>query len=697
MSDDWIEDGIRDNAGHLALAGALMAHSQRRQQLQSLEASRKHQAQIAKTEAERLEVEKKRLELEQLKQQADKEEKEAVRQLRVLMAEVGGDFEFLSSRGDFKGSPQGNRRDYAMAVLLSKLALVRSRSDSLSDLNDLKELISLENSAQELAAKHFVGRDSFEIARSKWREIEAWIQSVENLKQAVQQECSIVPQESALQMPSQNELEQIRRRLEDDLTSTIRRVQAQVDCLPVDAAENGVVLSELSELATMDDLRDGKKDSRCALFAKSWEEVAVTKRSLQPGMTGVNVLQPRLVQQMNSAISALRKWQDQLTDHEQLLQRLAGDLEAGRLSGAAVSGKKLGKVKFAALNYKPLTDLQSLEYTLKKLEGAKRWQAAQLIKELRATYPKAEVQSELIQHVNKHQARYGIEQRQAVTLALVLLGLISFGYKVIVDGQHKAEVKLRAFQREVKDRLSMEVHSGAAGGRLDVPLSASFSAQFCFIPAGSFTMGSPIGEEGRSSDESQVEVSFSQPFWLAKTEVTQAQWQAVMGSKPSQFKGEQLPVEYVSWENAQAFIAKLNDTKLLPEGWKFMLPTEAEWEYACRAGEKGPYSGGSVNEVGWYGDNSEEKTQEVGQKKPNAWGLQDMHGNVSEWCADWYAEKLQSGADLLGPKSGDYRVCRGGSWYFSASSCCRAASRERNFSSVRNSYLGFRLALVPSK
>jgi hypothetical protein len=166
MSEDWIEDGIRDNAGHLALAGALMAHSQCRQQLQSLEASRQHQAQIARTESERLEVEKQRLELERLRHQEEKDRHEAVRLLRVLMAEVGGDFEFLSSRGDIKGSPQGIRRDYAVAVLMSKLALVRSRSGSLSDHNDLKELISLENSAQELAAKHFAGRDPLEISPS---------------------------------------------------------------------------------------------------------------------------------------------------------------------------------------------------------------------------------------------------------------------------------------------------------------------------------------------------------------------------------------------------------------------------------------------------------------------------------------------------------------------------------------------------
>jgi hypothetical protein len=259
MSDNYIEDGIRDNAGHLALAGALMAHSQRRQQLQSLEASRQHQAQIARTEGERLEVEKQRLKLEQLRHQEEKDRHEAVRQLRVLMAEVGGDFEFLSSRGDFKGSPKGIRRDYAMAVLLSKLALVRSRSDSLSDLNDLKELSRLENLAEDLVTKFFHSGDPLEITKAKWHELQVWMDVVERLENEVKQACAVVPEPTAVQLPSQSEICARQRKLEEFVAKLSSQLSAHVNNLPADVAANGTLIPELADFAEIEDLINGRK------------------------------------------------------------------------------------------------------------------------------------------------------------------------------------------------------------------------------------------------------------------------------------------------------------------------------------------------------------------------------------------------------------------------------------------------------
>lgn len=246
-----------------------------------------------------------------------------------------------------------------------------------------------------------------------------------------------------------------------------------------------------------------------------------------------------------------------------------------------------------------------------------------------------------------------------------------------------------------------DLSSKTVGSTVDIPLPSSVkkaSLTFCFIPSGTFTMGSPASEQGRSKSENQVEVTMSQPFWLAKTEVTQAQWVAVMGSNPSFFKGDNLPVESVSWEDAQAFIAKLNNQKIAPQGWKFALPTEAQWEYACRTGKKGLYFGGSLDEVAWYVTKitGEMSTHEVGQKKPNAWGLYDMHGNVWEWCADWFIPSLKGGVDPVGPSSGVNRVCRGGSSFGRGGGArhCRAASRFKELPDTRSLNLGFRPALV---
>lgn len=179
---------------------------------------------------------------------------------------------------------------------------------------------------------------------------------------------------------------------------------------------------------------------------------------------------------------------------------------------------------------------------------------------------------------------------------------------------------------------------------------------FCWCPPGEFLMNPGSYSQG------QIHVTLTRGFWMAKTQVTQEQWRAIMGSNPSFFKGENLPVEMVCWYYAQQFLEKLNAKIGSADGGQMVLPTEAQWEYACRAGELGPYSGGTIDEVAWYRLNSGSKSHPVGMKMPNAWGLYDMHGNVWEWCADWYDNKLPGGVDPSGPASGNSRVCRGGSW-----------------------------------
>jgi formylglycine-generating enzyme required for sulfatase activity len=219
--------------------------------------------------------------------------------------------------------------------------------------------------------------------------------------------------------------------------------------------------------------------------------------------------------------------------------------------------------------------------------------------------------------------------------------------------------------------------------------------EMVWCPPGGFLMGSPASEANRYDDERQHRVTLTRGFWMAKTETTQGQWERVMGENPSAFEGEDLPVETVSWDDVQGWLEKMNETTPLPSGWKWTLPTEAQWEYACRAGTESAFAG-DLDEMAWYDENSGSTTNPVGTKKANDWGIYDLHGNVWEWCSDWYGDYSSgSSSDPTGATVGDGRVGRGGSWSGLAQ-FCRSAYRFR-FAPGRWSYfLGFRPALVPS-
>ena len=215
------------------------------------------------------------------------------------------------------------------------------------------------------------------------------------------------------------------------------------------------------------------------------------------------------------------------------------------------------------------------------------------------------------------------------------------------------------------------------------------------VQGGTFSMGA-TSEQGIDaySDEKPIHSVTVSDYCIGETEVTQALWKAVMGSNPSCLKGDNLPVKEVSWNDCQQFIAKLNQLT----GKTFRLPTEAEWEYAARGGNRSKgykYSGSnSIDDVAWYQDNSGIKTHPVGTKSPNELGLYDMSGNVLEWCQDWYG-RYGSGSqtDPQGPSSGDTRVFRGGGWNFYAR-LCRVSYRYSYFPSRRGYNLGFRLVMV---
>ncbi len=285
--------------------------------------------------------------------------------------------------------------------------------------------------------------------------------------------------------------------------------------------------------------------------------------------------------------------------------------------------------------------------------------------------------------------------------------------------------KARKVSRRTKAGIAVIVACLVAGGiwyymagqrhwpETVLDLGNNVNMRLVLIPAGKFMMGSPATEAGRSSDEGpQHEVTISRPFYMGAFEVTQEQYEQVMGKNPSTVKGAKNPVEQVSWDEAVEFCRKLS----AGTGKKVMLPTEARWEYACRACTTTAFHTGDALKPGqanavipsnpnvwdrlmaWLGMSSGQKTLQTapaGSFPPNGFGLYDMHGNVWEWCSDWYGKDYYANSpktDPTGPDSGAYRVLRGGSWYCDPQHC-RSAGRGSNAPDFRNYDLGFRVAV----
>lgn len=225
-----------------------------------------------------------------------------------------------------------------------------------------------------------------------------------------------------------------------------------------------------------------------------------------------------------------------------------------------------------------------------------------------------------------------------------------------------------------------------AGEERDWEIAPGVQMTFCWCPPGEFLMGSPETEAGRYKNENQVHVTLTKGFWMAKMQVTQAQWQAVMGSNPSYEKGGNFPVAEVSWDDAQEFLTKLNTLIVSDNGGKMVLPTEAQWEYACRAEELRPYSGGTTNHVA----NSGGKINSLGTTKANARIHHRFQGNFWEWCDDWYNDDLRGGVDPRGADSGAYRVVRGGR-FFIEDSIGESAMRRCLPQSSSDVNVGFRV------
>lgn len=286
-----------------------------------------------------------------------------------------------------------------------------------------------------------------------------------------------------------------------------------------------------------------------------------------------------------------------------------------------------------------------------------------------------------------------------------LVILLAFGF--VVGAQNKI-VKKPKKQKPATTQVAPKKHKSQSkptkGGTVKcVATKASYSNgtltvngikyNMVWVDGGTFRMGATSEQGSEISDEKPVHSVTLSGYYIGKTEVTQALWQAVMGSNPSYFEGDDLPVEQVSWDDCQEFIRKLNSLT----GQNFRLPTEAEWEFACRGGNNSrgyKYSGSNyIDNVAWYDGNSGKKTHPVATKSPNELGIYDMSGNVFEWCSDWKGD-YSSGAQTnpKGPYDGSYRVHRGGGWHYDARSC-RSSIRLNYYPTNRSFNLGLRLAL----
>ena len=286
-----------------------------------------------------------------------------------------------------------------------------------------------------------------------------------------------------------------------------------------------------------------------------------------------------------------------------------------------------------------------------------------------------------------------------------LVILLAFGF---VAGAQNKIVKKPKKQKPATTQVAPKKHKSQSkptkGGTVKrVTTKASYSNgtltvngikyNMVWVEGGTFRMGATSEQGSEISDEKPVHSVTLSGYYIGKTEVTQALWQAVMGSNPSYFEGDDLPVEQVSWDDCQEFIRKLNSLT----GQNFRLPTEAEWEFACRGGNNSrgyKYSGSNyIDNVAWYDGNSGDKTHPVATKSPNELGIYDMSGNVWEWCADWYGD-YSSGRQTnpKGPYGGSGRVNRGGSWYNFARNC-RSSIRIDDYPTYRDDLLGLRLAL----
>jgi formylglycine-generating enzyme required for sulfatase activity len=598
-----------------------------------------------------------------------------------------------------------------VAALQANLKMLESQQDALSDLADMKELRLYKSRLSDYIEAHAragqLPRDPFQVIEQRLIALSEFFtaadQEYQRLKSWKADWLNSVPAVGLADLQSARtelaervaEVPHIQKRLGQrlsplDWNGSLASVDLHPELLACAQCVNGLKLPKKAE-----------RRHQLYQFTRSEGDFA-KKTSIHLSSMG-----PRI-----EALTMLH------ADHLKALDDAERLLANHDFRSAERLIQSLGKDRFSDLNYSlaesrlnellaRFAQFTSLDLSLDQLLEEGEYNAARSkLDHLRGLIekPDSELGREALALLQRMEARFAAAQKAQKTrrvtwfaiISLFIVGLaVSSLYVIYENGKADAAriiVLAKAAEAKAKAEALWAKSSGKrAGEERIVELVSGVTMTFCWCPAGKFAMGSPTSEVGRSVDENQVDVTLSQGFWMAKTEVTQAQWQAVMGGNPSEFKGANRPVENVSWEDAQEFLTKVNAIAGNSDGGIMILPTEAQWEYAARAGETGSYSGGTLDEVAWYGDNSGNETHPVGTKKPNAWNLHDMHGNVREWCADFYESELERGVDPRGAASGAYRVLRGGGWHSNAY-FCRVAVRGNYYPTNSYDYIGFRVA-----
>ena len=604
-----------------------------------------------------------------------------------------------------------------LARIQSVLHVLRSQRDTLSELSDIQAFRGLEENFREALdearQRGVAPQDPVAVVRDDWQRLVRWSNRVQAaLKKA--NGLVVVPR------PSLADLQQFEVALEAALASLEQELDEGRQGVRDEDWSGQRPYAELSEVA---DALGWEEVLELAETIGPWAEgvplrarpLVATRRAIEPGSQGGE----RWMSGLRTKLARVRSLLEQHATHTRTLEEVgrltdSGQVEtARRLMGTspavfgdldyAAKGQALAKAENGLMNLeaKSVQVLRRVVELAEALEKASFFGRGSARKALQVALSDAAGLRRQLKEVSLERARSEMAQRLAAGIEL-LEGLETRGlesdWAALRNGLRTHETAIA--QRKVETEKARMV-SGVfeAGERL------VYGVPVRWIPSGWFMMGSPPDEEDVDDedvddedvdDDSQHQVILSKGFFLAETVCTQGQWEAVMGNNPSAFKGQHLPVEQVSWDEAVDYCRKLTAKQRaegsLPEGWEYRLPTEAEWEYAARAGTTGARYG-ELDAIGWWDGNSGRQTHPVSQKAANAWGLHDMMGNVWEWCSDWYGDyPTGSVTDPTGPSSGSNRVVRGGSWVNDAWSA-RSAVRLWFDPGVRYCTLGFRPAL----